>query len=77
MKERDIITCSGHLKRPDRVMIKDGQIVVIDYKSGSTKRQDHEKQIREYMDLIKEMGYHDVKGYLCYVKLKEIFQIPA
>jgi ATP-dependent helicase/nuclease subunit A len=77
LKERDIITRDGNLKRPDRVMIKNGQVIVIDYKSGEIKRQDHEKQLREYMDLIKEMGYQDVKGYLCYVRLKEIFQIPA
>jgi len=58
-------------------MIKDGQIVIIDYKSGVIKRRDHEMQIREYMDLVKEMGYQDVKGYLGYIRLKEIFQIPA
>lgn len=77
LKERDIIVPDGHLKRPDRVMIKDRQVIVIDYKSGTTKRQDHEKQIREYIGLLKEMGYKDVKGYLCFVRLKEIFQIPV
>jgi ATP-dependent helicase/nuclease subunit A len=77
LKERDIITCSGQLKRPDRVMIKGGQITVIDYKTGLTKRKEHEKQILEYLHLIKEMGYQDVKGWLCYVRLKEIDQIKA
>jgi ATP-dependent helicase/nuclease subunit A len=76
-KERDIITCNGQLKRPDRAMIKGGQITVIDYKTGLTKRKEHEKQIREYLDLVKEMGYQDVTGFLCYVRLKEINQIQA
>jgi ATP-dependent exoDNAse (exonuclease V) beta subunit len=76
LKERDIILPGGHLRRPDRVMIKDGRVVVIDYKSGTMKRQEHERQIREYMDLLRQMGYQDVKGYLCFVRLKEIFQIP-
>jgi ATP-dependent exoDNAse (exonuclease V) beta subunit len=77
LKERDIITASGQMKRPDRVMIKGRQILVIDYKTGQAQRKEHEKQMREYLDLVREMGYQDVTGWLCYVRLKEIIQIQA
>jgi ATP-dependent exoDNAse (exonuclease V) beta subunit len=76
-KERDIILTNGQMRRPDRVMIRGNQIVVIDYKTGRSKRKEHEKQMQEYLNLVKEMGYQDVTGWLCYVRLKEIIQIQA
>jgi CRISPR/Cas system-associated exonuclease Cas4 (RecB family) len=65
------------MRRPDRVMISGSQIVVIDYKTGRSKRKEHEKQMQEYLNLVKEMGYQDVTGWLCYVRLKEIIQIQG
>jgi ATP-dependent exoDNAse (exonuclease V) beta subunit len=76
-KERDIILTNGQMRRPDRVMIRGSQIVVIDYKTGRSKRKEHEKQMQEYLNLVKEMGYQDVTGWLCYVRLKEIIQIQG
>jgi ATP-dependent helicase/nuclease subunit A len=75
LKERDIITATGQLRRPDRVMMKSSQVIVIDYKTGMAKRKEHETQMREYIGLVKEMGYQDVTGWLCYVRLKENIQI--
>jgi CRISPR/Cas system-associated exonuclease Cas4 (RecB family) len=77
LKERDIITATGQLKRPDRVMMKSSQVIVIDYKTGIAKRKEHETQMREYIDLVKEMGYQDVTGWLCYVRLKENIRIQT
>jgi ATP-dependent helicase/nuclease subunit A len=75
LKERDIINPGGQLKRPDRVIIKGRQVMVIDYKTGRSKRKEHEKQVKEYIGLIKRMGYQEVTGWLCYVRLMEIIKI--
>ncbi|KPK86840.1 MAG: hypothetical protein AMS27_04210 [Bacteroides sp. SM23_62_1] len=77
LNERDILMRDGHVRRPDRVMIKDKQIVVVDYKFGSSRLQKHQDQLIEYMNLIREMGYHDIKGFICYVKQKQIIPIIA
>lgn len=68
--ERDIIWTDedGTLqtRRPDRVMYKDGQMVVVDFKFGKPKKQ-HTAQVREYMELLAKMGYGNITGYIWYV----------
>lgn len=54
-------------RRPDRVIFyPDGHIEVVDYKSGE-ERKAHRRQVREYMELLRQMGYTEVSGYLCYL----------
>ena len=67
---------NGELKtrRPDRVMMKDGNVIVVDFKFGNPK-ESHRKQVREYMNLLTEMGYTQVRGYLWYVFNNELEEI--
>ena len=58
-------------RRPDRVMIKGDEAVVVDYKFGREK-ESYEEQVKEYMELLEEMGYRNVTGYLWYVYKNEI-----
>ena len=54
-------------RRPDRVIFyPDDHIEVVDYKSGE-ERKSHHRQVREYMELLRQMGYTEVSGYLCYL----------
>ena len=53
-------------RRPDRVMIKDNEAVVVDYKFGK-EREEYDIQVRNYMRLLSEIGYTNVKGYVWYV----------
>lgn len=60
--------------RPDRV-VKDGdQITVIDYKFGS-KQDNYTRQVRKYIELLRQMGYENVRGYLWYVYKNEINEV--
>lgn len=74
--ERDIITEGGYLRRPDRVMT-DGnrRAVVVDYKFGAFRRPGYQTQVQEYMDLLRSMGYAEVKGYLWFVELGEVERV--
>ncbi|GHV01923.1 DNA helicase [Bacteroidia bacterium] len=62
-----IIPGEGSLRRPDRVMIADHECVVVDYKFGSQKLPAHHAQIRQYAELLRRMGYPNVKGYIWYI----------
>ena len=56
----------AHELRPDRV-VKDGdRITVIDFKFGKARPEYHD-QVRQYMHLLKDMGYGQVDGYLWYI----------
>lgn len=65
-----VLPKDGETKRMDRVVIKKNKATVIDFKSGLPKSQDN-KQLKEYMHLLKEMGY-EVDGYLLYLKAGEV-----
>ena len=58
-------------RRPDRVMMKDDEVVVVDFKFGK-KKPEYSTQVREYMSLLSEMGYADIKGYIWYVYSGEL-----
>ena len=61
-------------RRPDRVMMKDGKVVVVDFKFGK-KRTDYNKQVRDYMNLLSDMGYENIRGYLWYVFDNEFVEV--
>ncbi len=53
--------------RPDRlVWHQDGSIDVVDYKFTTEHHDSHDRQVRGYMSLLREMGYERVRGYVWY-----------
>ena len=72
--ELSIINTDGNVERPDRVIMRDGEAVVVDYKFGE-ERKGYRWQVGRYMKLLRQMGYSRVKGYLWYVKNHKVEQI--
>ncbi len=69
--ECDIIWMeNGELRnrRPDRVMMKGKQLVVVDFKFGKPDKK-YNRQVKDYMQLLVRMGYEveHIEGYLWYV----------
>ena len=54
------------VRRPDRVIDFGNEVAVVDFKFGR-ERAEYRLQVAEYLSLLKEMGYENVKGYLWYV----------
>ena len=73
MNECSILTPEGEERRPDRVLVKEREAIVIDYKFGAYSPEDtdterkYKKQVSRYMQLLTSMGYTNVKGYLWYL----------
>jgi ATP-dependent exoDNAse (exonuclease V) beta subunit len=72
--EAEVITMSGEMFRPDRVIINDKSAVIIDYKTGG-KKQVHQKQIIQYGDLLAQMGYVVAEKLLVYIEDLEILEV--
>jgi len=70
--ERTIISSSGESYRPDKVLIGDDHVVVIDFKFTGQPSAAHYKQVDDYRNLLKEMGYQNIDAYLYYGFLKEL-----
>lgn len=65
--ERSILTKSGKMYQPDRVVVKNGVTHLVDYKTGERK-QEHIEQILDYRNLLTDMGYQNIKAQLLYLK---------
>lgn len=70
----DNITGKTAERRPDRVMTDGNDTIVVDFKFGR-KKKEYKNQVSEYMGLLEEMGYKNVKGYIWYVYTNEIENI--
>ena len=58
-------------KRPDRVVDDGNAVTVIDFKTGSPRAK-HVEQVQNYMTLLSEIGYSNVKGYLWYLRTNTV-----
>jgi len=61
-------------RRPDRVMMKDDEIIVVDFKFGKPNKK-YNKQVQGYIALLRQMGYKNITGHLWYVKDETIEQV--
>ena len=75
LNEQQVLHPSMNFIRPDRVMIKDGKVIVVDYKFGELVESKYVKQVQRYVKSIRDMGYDNVEGYLFYVKLQKVVKV--
>ena len=54
------------------VMINGNEAVVVDYKFGEKQEKRHYSQVKNYLKLIRQMGYEKVSGFLWYVELNRV-----
>ncbi len=63
-------------RRPDRVMMKEGEVIVVDFKFGK-RREEYNQQVIEYVILLSHMGYKNIRGYLWYVYDNKLEKVTA
>ena len=63
--EADFCDPEGNVFRPDRILSKPGETVVLDFKTGSPSKEYHQ-QVKNYCNLLKDTGFENVSGYLLY-----------
>ena len=64
--ETEILLDNGEISRPDRVILHNNKITIIDYKTGAEKEKDH-VQLRNYEIAFKKLGYQDISLLLVYL----------
>ncbi|MDN3668044.1 UvrD-helicase domain-containing protein [Echinicola jeungdonensis] len=74
LTEQGVILPGGRQKRPDRIILKDDEALVVDFKTGEEKQAYH-NQVKEYMELVGNLAKKPVKGYLCYLESGKILAI--
>ncbi|WP_194777399.1 UvrD-helicase domain-containing protein [Pararhodonellum marinum] len=74
MAEQGILLPDGSQKRPDRIILKDHEAIVVDFKTGAAFKG-HQLQVREYMDLVASLSQKNTKGYLCYLEDGRVVEV--
>ena len=74
LNELSIIDTNGSVHRPDRVVLDGEKVSVIDYKFGA-HHGGYRKQVAGYMEMLRQMGYEKVEGYLWYAAENNIEKV--
>jgi ATP-dependent exoDNAse (exonuclease V) beta subunit len=71
LNEATILMPGSSTKRPDRIILRDGRTIIIDFKFGNENPQ-YLNQIRHYRKILTDMGYTGVEAFLWYVDADKI-----
>ncbi len=65
--EKEIITQRGETRRIDRLIIREKEIWVVDYKTAADPQANYQAQVQEYMRLVGDLyPQYCIKGFLFY-----------
>ena len=68
LREKEVVTSLGDTKRIDRLIVKKSSAWVIDYKSSRDNEDEYRTQLKEYIQIIKDIySQRETKGYLVYL----------
>lgn len=72
--EVPIILPDGEESRVDRLMVKDTQAIVVDFKTGEPAKRDVQ-QVSAYVKILRQMNFTDVQGYILYLKDRTVVDV--
>lgn len=74
--ERELTSADGKHHRPDRIVwTAGGTIDVIDYKFGQENKNKYARQVNDYINHMRSMGYENAKGYVWYLDSGKIVKV--
>ncbi len=74
LNERNILRGNESQHRPDRIMMQERKVVLVDYKTGE-KHQNHITQVKGYLNDFEKMKFEGTKGYLWYLSTNELVEV--
>ncbi|MBA4054857.1 MAG: hypothetical protein C0490_09110, partial [Marivirga sp.] len=72
--EVPILLPGGAENRIDRLLLKGKRAVVVDFKTGEPTKAD-QKQVQDYIDILRKMNFVEVEGYLLYIRKAEVVSV--
>ncbi|WP_332913124.1 PD-(D/E)XK nuclease family protein [Algoriphagus boritolerans] len=76
LAEQGILLPGGKQKRPDRIILRENESIIVDFKTGEEQER-YGIQVRDYMVLVQKLTQKPVKGYLCYLETGKIETVHA
>jgi hypothetical protein len=74
--EVPILLPGGGESRLDRLIHQGKKAIVIDFKTGEKKKNDNQ-QVLQYIDILRQMNFPEVEGYLLYLRDRAVVEVKA
>lgn len=74
LSEQTFIVGKDRTLRPDKIILKDDETIILDFKTGLPADKDL-KQVRQYRSVMQEMGYPNIRCFLFYTALNELREL--
>tara|TARA_B110000196_G_scaffold318139_1_gene332813 strand:+ start:3340 stop:6429 length:3090 start_codon:yes stop_codon:yes gene_type:complete len=68
--EKEILMQDGKTYIPDRLLINDSEVIIVDYKTGVIDNK-HNIQLANYSDALAQMGFKNISKYLIYTSIQD------
>ena len=76
--EKEVVDNKGCVRRLDRLIVSDDEVLIVDYKSSDEENEKDSKQVREYIEIMKKMyPGRKVKGFLIYVNSMKVQEVET
>ena len=73
--EAELVTQPGEVLRPDRIIFRPEETVLIDYKTGKENNKNYFRQLYKYESALLAMGYTNIKKLLVYVDQMKVVPV--
>jgi ATP-dependent exoDNAse (exonuclease V) beta subunit len=73
--ERELLNNTGDILRPDRIAFSENEVCIIDYKTGQENTKKYNKQMLEYDQAIRKMGYTNIKKLIVYIEEFKVIEV--
>lgn len=73
LNEQTIILDETNIRRPDKLILKEDETIILDYKTGLPSPND-KKQMEEYISILHKMELPQVKGFIFYTYNNELIE---
>ena len=74
INEELILIDEGITKRPDKIIVKDSEIIILDFKTG-TERSEHQLQLQNYQTIIEKMYNRKVRILIYYSETDKLMEL--
>ena len=75
-REKEVVTKDGETRILDRLIVKDKEAVIVDYKSTEENKDSHIAQVSEYKRIISEIyPGKAVKGFIIYLDAEKALEV--
>ena len=74
INEELILFAEGLSKRPDKIIVKKNEIIILDFKTGKEKKE-HQLQLETYQTIVESMYDRKARIFIYYSEIDELKEV--